>query len=406
MNSPADDYGRQPGALGPGADGKDRPLRVCMVCDYYYPHVGGVAEHIRHLSDELHRRGHTVRVLTARMPVTGSSAWCPARPEVERIGRGILVPTNGSRARIVAAWDPVRKVRNSIRAGRYDIIHIHGSLAPTLPLATLHAAAGLRPRPATVMTFHAGHNRNAGYALFRPLLTRYFRLIDCPIAVSRAARWSTSLYFPGRYEIVPNGIDTAVFRPNLPPPATIRPGRPRILFMGRFDPRKGLMHLIDALPAVLRQFPDAELIVAGTGPPDPGHYLARLDPVHRPAVRFIGTVWGDDRAAWYSACDVFCAPSTGNESFGIILLEAMAAGRPIVASDIHGYREVLTDGVQGLLCPPADPAAIADRICRLLANPELAARMGRAGRERALNYAWPRIADRIEEIYRRLVSRQ
>jgi len=377
-----------------------------MVCDYYYPHVGGVAEHMRYLSAELRRRGHDVRILTARTPADGGAVWLPDEGRVRRIGRGVLVPTNGSFARLVIARDPVGQVRDYFRSERFDVIHIHGSLAPTLPLCALHAAGAAGNRPLTVFTFHAGHNRNAGYALFRPLLRRYFRRIDGPIAVSRAARWSTSFYLPGEYEIIPNGIDTDLFRPDARPVSEFADSRPKILFMGRFDPRKGLDNLLLALPAVKQRFPDVLCVVAGTGPQSLDYYRARLDPAVRDSVRFVGTVFGDDRAGYYAACDVFCAPSTGHESFGIVLLEAMATARPVVASDIHGYREVLADGVEGLRCPPGDPAAIADRIVRILADRELARRMGAAGRAKALDYAWPRVADRIEGYYRALLGRQ
>jgi phosphatidylinositol alpha-mannosyltransferase len=377
-----------------------------MVCDYYYPHVGGVAEHMRYLSAELRRRGHDVRILTARTPADGDTVWLPDEDKVRRIGRGVLVPTNGSYARLVVAADPVGQVRRYFRQEQFDVIHIHGSLAPTLPLCALHAAGAARARPLTVFTFHAGHNRNAGYALFRPLLRRYFRRIDGPVAVSQAARWSTSLYFPGEYEIIPNGIDTDLFRPDARPVPELADSRPKILFMGRFDPRKGLDHLLRALPAIKQRIPDVLCVVAGAGSQRLDYYRERLSPVVRDSVRFVGTVFGDDRAAYYAACDVFCAPSTGHESFGIILLEAMAAARPVVASDIHGYREVLGNNVEGLLAPPGDSAAIADRIVRLLSDRELARRMGSAGREKALGFAWPRVADRIEQHYFSLLARR
>jgi phosphatidylinositol alpha-mannosyltransferase len=381
-----------------------------MVCDYYYPHVGGVAEHIRYLSGELRRRGHDVRVLTARTPADGGACWLPDEDKVFRIGRGVLVPTNGSYARVVAAWRPVAQVRDYFRREQFDVIHIHGSLAPTLPLAALHASTALAASrtdgtgPVNVMTFHAGHNRNGGYALFRRLLRRYFAHIHGPIAVSEAARWSTSLYFPGSYTIIPNGIDVGLFHPDVAPVPGLTGGRPTVLFMGRFDPRKGLSHLLRALPLVKRTVPDVHCIVAGAGPQSLDYYRSQLDPDLRGSVTFVGTVFGDSRAAYYAASDVFCAPSTGNESFGIILLEAMATAKPVVASDIHGYREVLADGVEGLLAPAGDSAAIADRIVRLLTDRALARQMGEAGRRKTLVYAWPRVADRIEELYASLLA--
>lgn len=375
-----------------------------MVCDYYYPHVGGVAEHMRYLSAELRRRGHDVRILTARTPADGDTVWLPDEDKVRRIGRGVLVPTNGSYARLVVAADPVAQVRRYFREERFDVIHIHGSLAPTLPLCALHAAGADGDRPLTVFTFHAGHNRNAGYALFRPLLRRYFRRIDGPVAVSEAARWSTSLYFPGDYTIIPNGIDTNLFRPDVPVPAELADGRPRILFMGRIEPRKGLKYLLMALPEIVRRVPDVELLVVGTGLLGYSyrHYLSHEV---EGRVRWVGLVPGEARPGYFAASRVFCSPAVGNESFGIVLLEAMASARPVVASDIAGYRTVMQDGIQGLFHAPCDPAALAAAVVRLLEDPALCQRMGAAGRERAAAFAWPAIAAGVEALYTELIER-
>lgn len=371
-----------------------------MVNDNYYPCIGGVAEHIHHLSAELHRRGHKVTVLTAGI---GSRAPTPALepPEIVRIGMGIPVPANQSWTRMAIAWRPVHSIRKLLRKRQFDIVHIHGSLAPTLPLAAIKAAAITRPQPATVMTFHAGHDVSLGYSFARSVLWPYFRALDAIIAVSRVARDSHRRYFPGNYRIIPNGVDTAVFRPDAPPAPGFEPGRPRILFIGRFDRRKGLRHLLDALPLILHRFPDAELVVAGA-PSTPLSRWPRAARSLQSRIRWLGRVPAELRPGLLTASSLLCAPSTGSESFGIVLLEAMAAGRPVVASNIPGYRTVIQDGVQGFLVPPANPAAIADRICELLANPSLGAQFGRAGRERALRFSWPAIADRIEKLYQQL----
>jgi phosphatidylinositol alpha-mannosyltransferase len=372
-----------------------------MATDTYYPYIGGVAEHVHNLAVELRRRGHTVKVLTSNFEGRTLKALdrVPEERHVHRIGHGLLIPANKSFARLPLAWRPVKQVSDFFRRERFDVVHVHGSLAPTFPLAAIRAARCIR-----VITFHAGHDASLGYSFSRSFLRPYFNAVHGIVAVSATARASHEKYFPGPYRIIPNGIDTELFRPGVAVPGELADGRPRILFMGRIEPRKGLKYLLMALPEIVRAVPDVELLVVGTGLLGYSyrHYLSREVEGH---VRWVGLVPGEARPGYFAASRVFCSPAVGNESFGIVLLEAMASGRPVVASDIPGYRTVMQDGIQGLFHAPCDASALSAAVVRLLKNPALCERMGAAGRVRASQFGWPAIAARVEALYSELIDR-
>ena len=369
-----------------------------MVSDNFYPYVGGIAEHVHFLAAELRKRGHTVKVLTAHVGgrMMEYMASTPEEEHVKRIGTGWVIRSNRSFARVSVAWRPVAQIRKYFNAERFDVVHIHGSLAPTLPLAAIQAS-----RTLNVVTFHAGHDQSLGYALFRSELRPYFNAVQGLIAVSETARVSCAKYFPGPYHIIPNGIDLTFFRPDAGRVPGTDDGRPRILFVGRFEPRKGLKHLLSAMPEIVRHIPTVELIVVGTGLLGYS-YKSFLPPEVQQHVRWAGLVKNEERPLYYASCDVYCSPATGQESFGIVLLEAMATGKPVVASDIDGYRTVLTDGQEGLLVPPCDPPALARAIVKVLLDRDAARRYAANGLERARQYSWPKLAEQIEAYYAEL----
>jgi len=370
-----------------------------MVSDNYYPYVGGIAEHVHFLATELRKRGHVVKVLTARvggrmMEVMDST---PDEDQVKRIGYGLVVRTNKSFARVTVDWQPVAKIRRYFEEERFEIVHVHGSLAPTLPIAAIQAS-----RVVNVVTFHAGHEQSLGYALFRTELMPYFNAVQGLIAVSETARLSCYKYFPGPYQIIPNGIDLTFFRPDADRVPGLDDGRPRILFVGRFEPRKGLKHLLSAMPEIVRHVPNVELVVVGTGLLGYS-YKSYLPAEVQQHVRWAGLVKNEERPTYYASCDVYCSPATGQESFGIVLLEAMATGKPVVASDIDGYRSVMTDGREGLMVPPCDPSALAKAIVKVLLDREAARRFGENGLSRAQDFSWPKLAERVDGFYEELV---
>jgi phosphatidylinositol alpha-mannosyltransferase len=372
-----------------------------MVSDNYYPYIGGVAEHVHHLSVELRRRGHEVNILTSNFEghTVGTLDASPEEQYIKRIGQGITIQSNKSFARIPIAWRPLAQVRRYFRERRFDIVHPHGSLAPTFVITSINAS-----RAVNVCTFHAGHDASLGYALARSMLLPYFRALHGLIAVSETAKSSIAKYFPGNYRIIPNGIDVDFFHPDAEPMPELRDGRPRILFMGRFEPRKGLKFLLMAMPEIIRAVPEVELVVVGTG--FLGYsYKSYLDKEAQEHVRWVGLIPGEQRPRYLAGCDVFCSPATGNESFGIVLLEGMATKTPVVASGIAGYRSVMTENEQGLFVPTCDSAALATAIIKLLKDKELSRRLGEGGRKRALEFSWPSIAGRVEELYRELLDR-
>jgi phosphatidylinositol alpha-mannosyltransferase len=225
--------------------------------------------------------------------------------------------------------------------------------------------------------------------------------------VSRTAEASARLYYPGDYRIIPNGVDVERFHPGLAPFDAWRdPDRVNLLFVGRLDPRKGLQYLLAALPEVVERTRDrVRLLVVGDSYLRP-RFEARVPRSLRHAVRFLGHVPAADLPRWYATGDIFVSPASGNESFGIVLLEAMAAGRPVVATDIPGYRSVIRPGENAEAFPPGDVAALARALARLVDDPARRAELARRGRARALEFAWPRVTDRIEALFRETLERR
>ena len=373
-----------------------------MVTDNYYPYIGGIPDHVHYLSTELRRRGHTVKVLTSSFggKTVETLRDVPDEEHVFRVGRGLLIPTNKSFARVPTAWRPTHQVKKYFDRNRFDIVHIHGTLGPSLPIVSLRAS-----RTVNVFTFHADFEKSLAYAVLKPLINPYFKMIHGLVAVSKRARDSTRRYFRGDYRIIPNAIDIDFFHPDAKPMPQLDNNRPKILFLGRFEPRKGLKYLLMAMPEIVRAVPDVQLVVVGAGLFGYS-YKQYLDKGLSDHVHWAGLIPSEERPRYYASCDVYCSPAIGNESFGIVLLESMATGRPVVACNIDGYRQVMgTESNEGLLVEPRDVTGIAGAITSLLKDPDRRARMGKAGRAKARTYSWPRITARVESLYRELLDR-
>ena len=366
-------------------------MRLALVTEFYYPHLGGVTEHVHHLALELQRRGHEVTVITSRMKGSSTDA-----PFVQRIGTSRVIYSNGAFARISTGWRLSRRIELALLAARADVVHVQDGLAPVLgPLA---AGAAHRLGIPVVATFHSWFPRSIGYRVFRRPLQRRLDRLAATIAVSEPVVRALSRYFTARWEIIPNGVDVGLFHPNGRHPADPDREDPRLLFLGRLDPRNGLDTVLAAMPRILERHPATRLVVAGDGPLRTWYERAA-----RPlgaAVQFIGHVNGE-RPARYGESDLYLCPTT-KASFGITLLEAMACGIPLLASDIIGFRELVGDGASAVLVPRDDPDAWAVATLRLLSDPERRAAMGRAGRAKASLYAWPRVVDRIMAVYERV----
>lgn len=367
-------------------------MKIGIVSQSYYPRFGGVTEHVHHTALELQRRGHRVTVVTSRFRGRAEDFGVP----VERVGYNVLIPFNRAFVDFTVGLDLRSGLDRVFRRHDFDLVHVHCPLAPSLPLIAVRHA------PCRVIgTFHSTGGRSVLQDWFREPLRRAVERLDARIAVSETARASAELYFPGEYHIVPNGVDVERFHPAVPPFEEWRePGTVNVLFVGRLDPRKGVHVLLAAWPEVVKRTAGrARLLVVGDS------YLrakfeASVAPAARSTVRFLGHVPIRDLPRWYATGDVFVSPATGNESFGIVLVEAMAAGRPVVCSDIPGYRCVVTPGRDGVMVPPSDPGALAEAIAALVDDPARRAHLAARGRPRALEFAWPRVTDRIEAVYR------
>jgi phosphatidyl-myo-inositol alpha-mannosyltransferase len=360
-------------------------VRIALVCPYAWEAAGGVQVHVRNLGERSRERGHEVVVLTPGVP---------DEPWVRSVGRSQRVGYRGTVAPIAPLSYP--PVRRELRAFEPEVIHVHEPLTPSASMyATLSAGAPV------VATVHAFLDRSRLMEAAAPVLRRIWSRVTVGVAVSGTAASFLRRALPeAQLEIVPNGVDVRSFAQPLSV-AELPAGR-RIVWTHRLDPQKGFPVAIAAFNRVLADVPDAVLIVIGEG--RDREALGLLTPSVRERVHLLGALPNRELPPYLAAGDVFVAAATGQESFGIALVEAMAAGLPVVATDIPGYREVVTDGIEGLLVAPRDPEALAAGLVRALTDPDLAVRLGQAGRERARSFDWSIVVERLEELYRRAIE--
>jgi len=372
-------------------------LRIVQVCPYGWQAPGGVQAHVRNLSRHLMRRGHEVMVLAP-----GEDA--PHEAHVRVVGRPlILLPFNGSAVPLRPNPLDGPVVRRALREFEPDVVHVHEPMAPSTAFLALRDArkCGRVPVVATFHTFHAPRSLPAFlYRFVGPLFQTVWNRVDLPIAVSHAAAGCVGERAGGVPRIIPNGVSLETFGGARP--ATGLPSGRRMLFVGRLEKRKGFRHAVRAFGELASRYPDLHLVVVGEGA-EQDEVLA-LDRHARRRVVMLGRVSNAALPGYYAAADLFVSPATGSESFGIVLAEAMAAGLPVVASDIPGFREVVRHEQEGLLAPPRDDAGLADAIARLLDDPALARRLGAAGRVRARAFSWDAVTTRVEEAYREVLG--
>ncbi len=298
-------------------------------------------------------------------------------------------------ARIALSFHLVRRVRALLDENHFDVVHYHEPLVPSLPITVLRFHSG-----ANVGTFHAMARRNLGYYYGRPFLKRYFNRLHVHVAVSVPARDFIARYFEGEYRVVPNGIDCSRFNPNHPQLDELRtPGKATILFVGRLESRKGLPTLLEAYGQLRRLRDDARLVVVGDGPMRWG-YESQVAAMGIPDVEFAGRVSSELLPRYYASADIFCAPATGGESFGIVLLEAMASGVPVIASSIPGFSSVILHDYDGVLVPPRHPKEWAAALGALLDDPARRKGMSERGLVKAQLYDWEHVVDEVLDVYR------
>ena len=363
-------------------------MRIALVSEYYYPHLGGVVEHVHHFARELRRRGHHADIITSRIP--GAAEY----PHVIRLGRSVPWYINGSYSRLTVGRDLRGQMRRVLAEGGYDVVHVHSPLTPVLPLLAIEEATA-----PVIGTFHTYFESSVGYRLLRSYFQRRLDMLSAAIAVSQSTIMALSRYFDADWTVLPNGVDTVAFHPDAPRPAAMAGDVPTILFLGRFDPRNGLATLIDAFRKVRGRGRRARLVIVGDGPLR-GHYVSRAG--GHPDIVFVGAVL-EERPGYYAHSDIYACPTT-KASFGITLLEAMACATPIVCSDILGFRDVVSHEREAFLFPRNDVDALSNALVRLLDDEPLRLRLAAAGRARAREYDWSVVTERVLGVYRDVLS--
>ncbi len=374
-------------------------MKIALVCPYDFAYPGGVANHICSLERRLTEMGNEVKVLA------------PASKEVDTfgdrfipIGRPLPLPTSGSVARVALSVRLRPDVQEVLEREKFDVIHLHEPFMPSLCTSVLRFS-----RMANVGTFHA-YDGSPGYGFGRPLTTFLinvlFPRLDGKVAVSEPAKKFVNRHFPGRYQVIPNGVDTERFTPDVEPIEEFCDGKLNILFVGRLEKRKGAGYLLKAYERVKRHIPGSRLIIVGTGGTLlKAQYKLLVEQKGIKDVIFTGFVPSEELPRYYKSAHVFCSPATGWESFGIVLLEAMAVGTPIVASDIEGYASLMTDGVEGVLVPPKKADRLAQALISLLNDEPLRRRMGADGIATAARYDWAHVAKQVLNYYIQVRSR-
>ncbi|HEY5520963.1 MAG TPA: glycosyltransferase family 4 protein [Candidatus Limnocylindrales bacterium] len=362
-------------------------MKIGLVTPYIYPLPGGVNAHVHDLYEHLVTRGHDVRII--------SSVHGPQRQsegDIIRLGYGFSVPANGSVGTLTFSPRYTSIVAKMLDEERFDILHFHEPFVPFLSLVLLRESKSIN-----IATFHAYAGWSPAAEFGKRMLGRFARRLHGRIAVSAAARHFADRYFPGDYKVIPNGVDLDRFK-NARAITRYKDGTANIFFLGRFEPRKGVMYALKAYRQLRQRGYDCRLLLAGAGPQE--REIRRYIATRRlGGVELLGRISDEDKIRYFATADVYVSPATGQESMGVVLLEALASGTPIVCSDIHGYRSVVRRGEQGLLVPPRNVTALADAIGQLLSNPEMSARMSASARQRAVQFGWDNIAAKVEEYY-------
>ncbi len=368
-------------------------MKIALVSPYDFAYPGGVANHISALERCLTRMGHQVSVIAP-----ASKAVSVFGDRFIPIGKPRSVPASGSIARVTISLRLASRIKEVLAREQFDIIHLHEPFVPMLCSAVLRFS-----NTVNVGTFHATQSRPGynffGWPISQIMRKRRARKLNGKISVSRPAMEFASKYIPGPYEIIPNGIDLEHFSPHVPPIERFCDGKFNILFVGRLEKRKGLNYLIKAYRQVKKEYPESRLIVVGPGSRPRKKHEKQVRRMGLGDVVFVGSVSYDELPRYYKTADVFCSPATGRESFGIVLLEAMALGKPVVASNIPGYASVMTHGKEGLLVPPKDVNELARALMSLMADESRRQQMGDRGLLTARDYDWGQIAQRIEAYY-------
>ncbi|AIY46397.1 glycosyltransferase family 4 protein [Mycolicibacterium fortuitum] len=365
-------------------------MRIGMVCPYSFDVPGGVQSHVLQLAEVMRAGGHYVSVLAPSSPHVKLPDY------VVSGGKAVPIPYNGSVARLRFGPATHRKVKRWLMLGEFDVLHLHEPNAPSLSMLALQAAEG-----PIVATFHTSTTKSLTLSVFQGILRPFHEKIVGRIAVSDLARrWQMEALGSDAVEI-PNGVDVPSFANAARLEGYPRPGR-SVLFLGRFDePRKGMPVLLGALPKLVQRFADIEILIVGRGDEDALREEAGELAGH---LRFLGQVDDEAKASAMRSADVYCAPNLGGESFGIVLVEAMAAGTPVVASELDAFSRVLDGGQAGRLVPVGDADALADALIEVLGDDALREKYIDAATQRVARYDWSVVAGQIMRVYETVAS--
>jgi phosphatidylinositol alpha-mannosyltransferase len=365
-------------------------VRVALACPYAWDAPGGVQVHVRQLARQLQARGHDVLVL--------APGWRdPGEQGVAIVGRPLRMRYQGTVAPISFGPGTLARVGRELRGFHPDVVHAHEPLTPSVGMF-----AAMRSRAPVVATFHAYADRSRLFSAAAPILRIVWRRLQVRLAVSEAAARFVRSRMGGMVRIVPNGLDVERFAPGVSAAAPGLPAGRRLLWVGRLDPQKGFPVAIRAFAELAPEFPDLSLIVVGDGSDRTA--VSELPAEVGRRVVMVGSVPNDELPPYQAGADAFVAPALGQESFGYVLVEAMAAGVPVIASDIPGYREVVRDGIEGLLVPPGDPVALAKGVRRVLGDPTLAYQFHEYGMARARRYTWDVVVEELESAYKDAIA--
>jgi phosphatidyl-myo-inositol alpha-mannosyltransferase len=370
-------------------------MKIGLVSPYDWSYPGGVRDHVLHLANEFITMGHDVRIMA---PASGPKRKLTEK-NILKMGGTTPIPINGSIARIMLDPSIALRVRRVLQREHFDVIHVHEPLVPGLSQTVLRCS-----NTVTVGTFHASSypsiysTSKLAYASTYPFLRPLFRRLSGCIAVSTTALQFVSRYFPGEYRVIPNGVNLDRFSQQVAPLPQFMDGKQNILFVGRFEKRKGAKYLLRAIPRIRERFPHTRFIFVGEGRLRRG-FQQFVERQGWQDVVFSGYVSDSDLPRYFASAHIFCSPATGGESLGIVLLEAMAAGKPIVASNISGYATVVSHGIDGLLTTPRNSDELAIAIGHLLGHEPLRQKFINAGLYKAHEYAWPRVAESIMDFY-------
>ena len=368
-------------------------MKIGLVCPYDFTWPGGVLAHISELSRQFTLMGHQTKILAPYTPGREQASEGDYIP----IGRSVPVPYGGSLARISLSVGSYRQVREVLAREQFDIVHTHEPLAPVLPLYAVQYS-----NATNVGTFHACYSSARRYRVTHRVLRRWFDRLHGRIAVSAGAFENASAYFDRDFRIIPNGIALERFN-DIQPFPHLDDGKFNLLFVGRMEARKGLRYLLEAYAQLKWDYPRLRLIVVGPGNLDAECWRV-LSERNLQDVVFTGSVPAADIPRYYASCHVFCAPATGQESFGIVLLEAMASAKPIVAARNRGYSAVVSDRHQALMVPTKNSAALADAIGELIEDADLRERLASNGLEDVQRYRWSVVADEVMDYYESLLE--